>query len=358
MGLNPPVPQQDSNWEIRVAILLSLLLQVLLIFLGPMRRRSSALWSRLTVWSCYLLADWVADLALGLILNNMGNIGGGNSSSSFGLKRGGTTTSTTAGSSSPTIFAFWTPFLLLHLGGPDTITAYSVEDNELWIRHLIGLLFELLSAAVIFLCSMHGNPLIHGTVLMFIVGTIKYGERTYSLYCGSLERFRSNIVGTPNPGRNFAKFMTEFDSKEKAGLIVEVAIPNGEASYAQKEMERQETIWKMQEQDRKKSVEARAYEFFLIFRRLFVNLILSFKEQRLSTAFFLEHEDMTRTEAFEVIELELNFIYDMVYTNSRRRPPTPGLVGSSAPSALPASSLHSPSSSSSTSPTTRSCPST
>jgi len=51
--------------------------------------------------------------------------------------------------------------------------------------------------------------------------------------------------------------MTEFDSKEKAGLIVEVAIPNGEASYAQKEMERQETIWKMQEQDRKKSVERR-----------------------------------------------------------------------------------------------------
>lgn len=111
-------------------------------------------------------------------------------------------------------------------------------------------------------------------------------------------------------------------------------------------------------QEEERGAEARAYEFFLIFRRLFVNLILSFKEQRLSTAFFLEHEDMTRTEAFEVIELELNFIYDMVYTNSRRRPPTPGLVGSSAPSALPASSLHSPSSSSSTSPTTRSCPST
>ncbi|CAD6221767.1 unnamed protein product [Miscanthus lutarioriparius] len=92
MGFNPPVPQQDSNWEIRVALLLSLLLQVVLIFLGPMRKRSASLISRFIIWSCYLLADWVADLGLGLILNNMGNIGGGggdSTSSFFGLKRGG-----------------------------------------------------------------------------------------------------------------------------------------------------------------------------------------------------------------------------------------------------------------------------
>ncbi|CAO2188003.1 unnamed protein product [Urochloa humidicola] len=193
MGLNPPVPQQDNNWEIRVAVLLSLLLQALLIFLGPMRKRSSTPLTRFTIWSCYLFADWVADLALGLILNNMGNIGGGgggsgNSTSSLGLKRRGSSGTTAANNndtSSHIIFAFWTPFLLLHLGGPDTITAYSVED-ELWLRHLIGLLFELFSACVIFFCSLHSNPLTHATVLMFVVGIIKYGERTYSLYRGSL----------------------------------------------------------------------------------------------------------------------------------------------------------------------------
>ena len=113
----------------------------------------------------------------------MGNIGGGgnNSSSSFSLKRGGgsgtagNNNANSGGSSSPIIFAFWTPFLLLHLGGPDTITAYSLEDNELWLRHLIGLLFELFSACVIFFCSLHGNPLIHATVMVFVVGIIKYG---------------------------------------------------------------------------------------------------------------------------------------------------------------------------------------
>ena len=183
MGFNPPVPQQDSDWEIRAAVQLSLVLQMFLIFVGPMRKRSSSPVPRFIVWSCYLLADWVADLALGLLLNNMGNIGGGgnNSSSSFSLKRGGgsgtagNNNANSGGSSSPIIFAFWTPFLLLHLGGPDTITAYSLEDNELWLRHLIGLLFELFSACVIFFCSLHGNPLIHATVLVFVVGIIKYG---------------------------------------------------------------------------------------------------------------------------------------------------------------------------------------
>ncbi|CAO2201604.1 unnamed protein product [Urochloa humidicola] len=321
MGLNPPVPQQDSNWEIRVAVLLSLLLQALLIFLGPMRKRSSAPLTRFTIWSCYLFADWVADLALGLILNNMGNIGGGgggsgNSTSSLGLKRGGSNGTTAANNNdtgSPIIFAFWTPFLLLHLGGPDTITAYSVEDNELWLRHLIGLLFELFSACVIFFCSLHSNPLTHATVLMFVVGIIKYGERTYSLYRGSLERFRANILGPPDPGRNYAKFMTEFDSKIKAGLDVEIVVPS--KTEAEDDAAGKWEVMRMRRvvMTRDRDIEAWAYEFFGIFRRLFVDLILSSKQRRMAQAFFLEREP---GEAFEITELELSFTYNMVYTKA------------------------------------------
>ncbi|CAN6209095.1 unnamed protein product [Urochloa humidicola] len=303
MGFNPPVPQQDSNWEIRVAVLLSLLLQVLLIFLGPVRRRSSSPWARIVVWSCYLLADWVADLALGLLLNSLGNIGGGGG--------GG------GDNDSPMIFAFWTPFLLLHLGGPDTITAYSVEDNELWNRHLIGLLFELLSAAVIILCSLGSNPVIPATFLVLVAGVIKYGERTYSLYSGSYETLRDSITDPPEPGPNYAKLMMELDSKQKAGLDVEITIADGEArnKEARKETMEQQEITRLV-LDVHKSVEARAYELFLTFRRLFVDLILSFKERRFSQAFFLAKSDLKPREAFEVIDVELNFIYDMFYTKA------------------------------------------
>ncbi|CAL5092159.1 unnamed protein product [Urochloa decumbens] len=320
MGFNPPVPQQDSNWEIRVAVQVSLLLQVLLIFLGPVRRRSSGPWARIVVWSCYLLADWVADLALGLLLNTMGNIGGGSSSSSssFGLKRGGGGGANAGNndSSSPMIFAFWTPFLLLHLGGPDTITAYSMEDNELWNRHLIGLLFELFSAAVIILCSMRGgnHPLIPATLLMLVAGLIKYGERTYSLYSSSNESLRESILGPPDPGPNYSKLMTEIDAREKAGLVVEIAIGSSEKAADRLAMAQELYVGIMA----RKSVEARAYDLYLNFRPLFIDIILSSKQRRLSQAFFLEKDerDLTPSEAFEVIEVELNFIYDMLYTKA------------------------------------------
>nr|CAB3454229.1 unnamed protein product [Digitaria exilis] len=31
----------------------------------------------------------------------------------------------------------WVPILLMHLGGQDSITAYNIEDNELWRRHAL-----------------------------------------------------------------------------------------------------------------------------------------------------------------------------------------------------------------------------
>ncbi|KAL4628885.1 hypothetical protein ACB092_05G270000 [Castanea dentata] len=49
--------------------------------------------------------------------------------------------------------AFRAPFMLLHLGGPDTITAYAVQDNELWLRHLVGLVVQSGVALYIFLLS-------------------------------------------------------------------------------------------------------------------------------------------------------------------------------------------------------------
>jgi hypothetical protein len=31
----------------------------------------------------------------------------------------------------------WAPVLLMHLGGQDIITAYNIEDNELWICNVL-----------------------------------------------------------------------------------------------------------------------------------------------------------------------------------------------------------------------------
>ncbi|KAF0930900.1 hypothetical protein E2562_036994 [Oryza meyeriana var. granulata] len=288
MGFNQ---LNDSAWLIRVAMLLSFSLQVILTFVAPMRKHSSHPLPRFAVWSSYLLAVWVAVLAVGLLLYNR--------CSSIG---------------SSSIFAFWTPFLLLHLGGPDTITAYSLDDNELWLRHLAGMLFVLFSALLVFFCSVESNPVIIATVLVFVVGVIKYGERIYSLYSGSVRGFRDKILDEPNPGPNYAKLMTEYDSKKKAGLLVEVIIADGEASKAKELLEQGEEVQLVK--NSKKSLEVMAYEFFAMFRLLFVNLILSYKERRISQAYFLDGEDMTAAATFEVVEVELGFLYDMVYTKA------------------------------------------
>ncbi|KAL6880367.1 hypothetical protein ACP4OV_011932 [Aristida adscensionis] len=321
MGLNPPVPQQDNNWEIRVVVLLSLLLQTILIFAGPMRKRSSSTVTRSAIWSCYLLAD----LALGLLLNNLGNIGGGSGKNNDA-----------AGGSSPFIFAFWTPFLLLHLGGPDTITAYSVEDNELWNRHFIGLLFELFSATIIILCSMDGNHLIPATALVFVAGVIKYGERTYSLYSGSVECLRESILGPPDPGLNYARFMTAFSGMKKAGLNVEPSVLEEiEMEEQRQEQLEAQMVAKTQMIETEvfylmcKRVEAQAYSLFRTIQPVFVDLTLGIKERRLNQAVFLPDmiykfrpSSVPREmwfkprDMFQLVTVELNFIYDLVFTKA------------------------------------------
>jgi hypothetical protein len=65
----------------------------------------------------------------------------------------------------------WVPVLLLHLGGQDSITAYNIEDNELWSRHLLTAVSQVTVAIYVFCESWppdgdkravaSSNPLVH-----------------------------------------------------------------------------------------------------------------------------------------------------------------------------------------------------
>jgi hypothetical protein len=121
------------------------------------------------VWLAYLSADWFATITLGILARSQG-----------GSESKGTT------SNASFIPAFWAPMLLVHLGGPDTITAYSVEDNELWSRHLLQLLTQLAVAFYVSLRSWWSNdPLIYIVIPIFVSGVIKYGEKIWVLWCAS-----------------------------------------------------------------------------------------------------------------------------------------------------------------------------
>ncbi|CBI36716.3 unnamed protein product, partial [Vitis vinifera] len=227
-----------------------------------------------------LAADWIAAVSLGALSNLEGDV----EDKSSELNN--------------VLLAFWAPFLLLHLGGPDTITSYSQEDNELWLRHLLGLFVQFCVAFYIFLRSWKGKLLNILAIPIFVAGLIKYSERTCVLRSASSTHIRDSMLPRPDPGPNYAKFMDEFVLKKREGYNVSIrrshpaAINNSIPDAANLHD---------------------AYYFFNTFKRLFADLILSFQDRRYSQSFF---QNTSWEEAFKVIEIELGFMYDVLYTKA------------------------------------------
>ncbi|KAE9462522.1 hypothetical protein C3L33_05570, partial [Rhododendron williamsianum] len=91
------------------------------------------------------------------------------------------------------LWAIWAPMLLLHLGGPDSITAYSLEDNQLWLRHLMGLVVQLSVAIYVILMSWKNSWFSFMSLPALVAGVIKYGERTWVLMSVSGDRYIHRI---------------------------------------------------------------------------------------------------------------------------------------------------------------------
>lgn len=174
-----------SKWEIQVVVLLSFTMQIFLFFGGGIRRYNTNTLLRVSIWLAYVGADMVAVYALGLISKNDQNA---------------TTLVGFHGTNNPNYFDlnhnqlafFWAPFLLIHLGGQDTLTAFSMEDNNLWLRHLMNLSIQVLLALYAFWKSTgrHNLKILAPAILAFLAGIMRYGERTWALKCNSRNGLR------------------------------------------------------------------------------------------------------------------------------------------------------------------------
>jgi hypothetical protein len=93
-------------------------------FLSPLQKRARRILLHGGVWVAYLLCDWIAAVAIGLISKRKGDARdqrpreGSNEEEDF--------------------MAFWASFLLLHLGGPDTIILLSAMSAEVEYRCFVG----------------------------------------------------------------------------------------------------------------------------------------------------------------------------------------------------------------------------
>ncbi|KAB5519080.1 hypothetical protein DKX38_023399 [Salix brachista] len=274
-----------NEWEIHSLILSSLFLQILLIVTGNRRKYHSGIVLGGFVWIAYLSADWVTTYAL----------------SSVSRVQGGSK----ANRKTPTpnnIPAFWAPILLVHLGGPDTITAYALEDNELWFRHLFQLAIQTATASYYLFKSWGNDPLVYIAILIFVAGLAKYGERILVLWLASSNKFRDI------ENEEVDTFQSEFSklpstvffgmSKEDLNKVLKFDKIIAEALYLHE-----------------------AQFLFRMFKIFYADLALSHSSHMASYRILTPPENTdteksknAATYAFKVIEVELGFMYDVLFT--------------------------------------------
>lgn len=276
-------------WEVRALVLFSFSLQVALVFFGSRRKYEYRIWLRAILWLAFQAAYWATNFSLNVLSHGQEDCN---------------TKSLDQHYKSMTI---WAPLFLLHLCSPETITAYSLEDNELWMRQLFGLSSSFGIAIYMLNMSWTGSPLDYLAIPLLVAGMIKFGERAWVQYMASSNQFRDSMLPRPDPGPNYAKFMDAYGAKEAEGF----KINRGPLIEISREEDPVHTLAKTDiSYD---EILRQAYSFFMTFKRLFADLILSFQDYKESRSFFHKH---SWEVAFKVVEVELGFVYDVLYTKA------------------------------------------
>ncbi|XP_062197933.1 uncharacterized protein LOC133900725 [Phragmites australis] len=169
MGFSEAVQWWDE-WQLRLLVLASLLLQYFLFVAALLRKRRIPPWLRSVTWLAYQGGDAVAIYALAILFN----------------RHEEEELLTHPGSAH--LDTLWAPILLLHLGGQDGITAYSIEDNELWGRHFLIAVSQITVAIYVFRKSWWSGDdiLLRAAILLFVPGILKCLEKPWALKHASI----------------------------------------------------------------------------------------------------------------------------------------------------------------------------
>ncbi|KAM4119224.1 hypothetical protein ACJW30_03G043400 [Castanea mollissima] len=263
------VKQLWEKWNLRSFLLFSIVVQIFLLFTVPLRKKTANQAVIMIIWGGYLIADWAASFAVGLVFDSEVKHTGSGTRDDTGL-----------------LLVMWTPFLLLLVGGQDRITSFAVEDNELWLRHLIWLLLQVFTTGFVFYQSFHLNKLWIPTILLLLAGTIKYGERIAALYLASSDSFGISVLRAPDPGPNYERLMSAYSHYKENNLPIKIEYVDDIESQ-------------------------RAHDFADMYEGLIVNLMFSSREHKESRDFFTER---SAEEALRILEIELNSFYDLLHT--------------------------------------------
>ncbi|XP_022740874.1 uncharacterized protein LOC111292654 [Durio zibethinus] len=262
-----------GEWELRLMIVVSSILQLFLLISGSIRRKylgKKLPYVAISVWLVYLSADWMATLVLTTLLRGDAR-----------LKN--------------ELIVLWTSFLLWHLGSPHTITAYSLEDNELWLRHFFGLVFQVGEAIYIYarFRSKSNTALNAVAAPILLAGVIKYGERVWALRCASDKQLLNSFFSISDNKiiKGGKKIIRTGLSKTKINKLFE-----SEGIVPEVEFLRQ------------------AYISYIVFKPLFIDLPFRLSREFHDNMVFMKSK--SAEDAFKFVDVELSFVYDMFFTKN------------------------------------------
>ncbi|CAL4896410.1 unnamed protein product [Urochloa decumbens] len=195
-----------DEWQLRILVLGSLGFQWFLLLAAPTRNYAIPRWFRTCIWLAYITADALAIYALATLFNRHARA---NSHCDQAAKE-------------TSLEVLWAPLLLIYLGGREEITAYNIEDNELWTRHTVTLVSQVTVALYAFYKSWTGTnddrKLLLSAILLFVVGIVSFCEKPWSLRRASINRLvamSSLMKGERKSPSGWQWCFTELDDRYK-----------------------------------------------------------------------------------------------------------------------------------------------
>ncbi|XP_002526963.2 uncharacterized protein LOC8260347 [Ricinus communis] len=262
------VRQLWDAFEIQALVVTSLGFQMVLAVYGRRRKYNSGVYVRFIVWFCYLMGTYVSTVALGK-LTETSNDSIALTNITYGDVRKVNVTNNE-------LRAIWAPLLLVHIGGPDSITAYAVEDNRLGYRQFLELGVQIGVVLLIFLKAWNNSWLSIIALTLLVGGAIKSLERVWCLRCS-------------------ASTQSVFDTLSNSDIL---------------EAER---VWFLKSSVPGLELLVKAYRRFEHLKPHLQNWIghpLSINFPSMST-YYYDPEDV-----FRIAEFELGFMYDVLFTRS------------------------------------------
>ncbi|KAF7848530.1 hypothetical protein BT93_L1873 [Corymbia citriodora subsp. variegata] len=270
-----------KNWSIQLFVLLSLIFQIVLAVLGSRRKILRAKTIRFVIWASYPLASYVSTLALGKL-------------TSVSLKKSEEEYDTE-------LKALLAPLTLLLMGNPDSITAYSVEDNWIGLRRVLNLVVTFPFMVWILVRSWKTSIRMILYFPMFVAGIIEHGVTIWALYSAYNESMKMTAVD-------------HYSAYDKSMKMIAMDPNEEEDTFA--ELMRSPVNHKMK-------------IFFVAFKRF--NSLRPHLLGWLKHPFFMLDlrfpiDKYSPAEVFLTTDMELGFMYDVLYTKAPVLYTKPGIT--------------------------------